>query len=285
MKKLLSLVLALITILSVATVMAGAADADLAETSATYYVSSKPFENVANANIIGYLGDLDADKEISILDATQVQLSLASLVNLDSTQKLLADTDQDGGTSIMDTTAIQCYIARIATDAKVACTLYTKNAAPSADIFEQVKAYTKANGYYYESSNWYCVYNSGTDIDTGLVYMIDQNEIAVSINTYSGTTSISLFFIIPIDKVDEYSYNSFSATKMVGSNIIYDAFGKADQLKSTDKKLVLTDLIYESETYKFSEVEPEIQTLIQKGFAKIEKQSNGKITNLYQLFG
>ena len=66
MKKLLSIILALVTLLSVTTVMAGATEADLAQTCATYYVSSTPFEDVANANIIGYLGDLNGDKDISI---------------------------------------------------------------------------------------------------------------------------------------------------------------------------------------------------------------------------
>ena len=285
MKKLISLILALITVMSVATVITGAADADVAETSATYYVSNKPYENVANATIIGYLGDVDGSGEVSILDATQIQLSLASIIAMNSNAKLLADVDRGGDVSILDATDIQCFIAKIATTAKVAHTLYTKTSTPSSNIFEQVKSYTIANGYYYKDSNWYNVYDSSTDIDTGLVYMVDQNEIAISINYYSGSTSISLFFAIPIDKVDEYDYNSFNATKMVGSDIIYDTFGQAKQLKSTDKKLVLTDLIYNSETLKFSEVEPELQNLITKGFEKIEKQSNGKITNLYQLFG
>ena len=97
MKRILSLILALITVMSVATVMTSAATADVAQSNAiNYEISNTPFEEVAGAKIIGYLGDVDMNKNISILDATQVQLTLASIIALDSTARLLADTDIDG---------------------------------------------------------------------------------------------------------------------------------------------------------------------------------------------
>ena len=277
MKKLLSLVLALITLLSVATVMAGAADADLAETSATYYVSSKPFENVANANIIGYLGDLDADKEISILDATQVQLSLASLVNLDSTQKLLADTDQDGGTSIMDTTAIQCYIARIATDAKVACTLYTKNATPpvSGDIFDQIVSFVTSHSVYDAKYEWY---SYDIDISNGylsILYFPDDDEIAIA--------SSNLYFTINNDGSPRtflaYGYdNNYKQT--------FNAFGYAKQTNKNEKKLSLDCRSFDSDVYSsFSQVESTVNANTNLILGACDKALSGKVSqSVYTLF-
>lgn len=81
MKKLLALVLVLTTLFAVTVITTNAAKVDSAQTSATYYVSSKPFEKItsANANVIGYLGDLDGDKELSIMDATKIQLAIAKV--------------------------------------------------------------------------------------------------------------------------------------------------------------------------------------------------------------
>lgn len=67
------------TLFAVTAITTSAAEVDSAETSATYYVSTNPFEKItsANANVIGYLGDLDPDNALSIMDATKIQLAIA----------------------------------------------------------------------------------------------------------------------------------------------------------------------------------------------------------------
>ena len=58
------------------------------------------------------LGDVDNSGEVSILDATEVQLLIAQLVEpMDEYTQLRADIDCDGVLSIMDATSIQMYIA------------------------------------------------------------------------------------------------------------------------------------------------------------------------------
>ena len=58
------------------------------------------------------LGDVDNSGEVSILDATEVQLLIAQLVEpQDEYTQLRADIDCDGVLSIMDATSIQMYIA------------------------------------------------------------------------------------------------------------------------------------------------------------------------------
>ena len=65
----------------------------------------------------GYiLGDVDLDGNISIMDATLIQLHIASLTQLNETQLKAADTDKSGDVSIMDATAIQLFIAKLITE-------------------------------------------------------------------------------------------------------------------------------------------------------------------------
>ena len=59
------------------------------------------------------LGDVDGDGEVTILDATAVQMHIAKLKTLDAYQLLNADTDKDGEVSILDATQIQLYIAKL----------------------------------------------------------------------------------------------------------------------------------------------------------------------------
>ena len=62
----------------------------------------------------GYkVGDVDLDSEVSVLDATEVQLYLASLSELSFGQLELADTDSDGSVSVLDATQIQLFIAQL----------------------------------------------------------------------------------------------------------------------------------------------------------------------------
>ncbi len=65
-----------------------------------------------------FIGDVDGDKEVSIMDATQVQLHVAKIVNLTGDSLLCADTDNDQEISIMDATEIQLFVARIITEFK-----------------------------------------------------------------------------------------------------------------------------------------------------------------------
>lgn len=63
--------------------------------------------------LIGFIGDVDMDSDVTILDATAVQLYIAQLETLSQTQALLADTDNDKEISIIDVTLIQLFVAHI----------------------------------------------------------------------------------------------------------------------------------------------------------------------------
>lgn len=57
------------------------------------------------------LGDVDGDNEVSILDATAIQLHIAQRKTLTDEQIERGDTDADGELSILDACAIQLFIA------------------------------------------------------------------------------------------------------------------------------------------------------------------------------
>lgn len=59
------------------------------------------------------IGDADLSGDISILDATEIQRSLASLVTLDETAGKAADADLSGDITILDATAIQRWLAAL----------------------------------------------------------------------------------------------------------------------------------------------------------------------------
>jgi hypothetical protein len=63
---------------------------------------------------IGLLGDVNNDGTVSIMDATTVQLSIASLCTLTENETLRADVDSDKDINIMDVTAIQRYLVQYA---------------------------------------------------------------------------------------------------------------------------------------------------------------------------
>lgn len=64
----------------------------------------------------GLLGDVDMDLEVSVIDATALQLHLARTQLLSDIGLLFADTDKDNDVSVLDATAIQLYVARIITE-------------------------------------------------------------------------------------------------------------------------------------------------------------------------
>lgn len=58
-------------------------------------------------------GDVDGDGEVSIIDATAVQLHVAQLQQISDDLAMYGDTDDDGDISVMDATEIQLFIAAL----------------------------------------------------------------------------------------------------------------------------------------------------------------------------
>ena len=90
MKRALSVVLAVILVLSVAI-------------TANAYSTAK-YQN----------GDVNRDGRLSISDATEIQRSIASITILYEEQEILADYNLDGSVNVRDATNIQRVLANLA---------------------------------------------------------------------------------------------------------------------------------------------------------------------------
>lgn len=62
------------------------------------------------------IGDVDGDGNVSVLDATSVQMHVASISAINDDCLASADTDKDGNISILDATQIQLFVAKLITE-------------------------------------------------------------------------------------------------------------------------------------------------------------------------
>lgn len=76
-------------------------------------ISGFEYKTFSLKKIVPINGDADFDGELSILDATLIQMYIAGLVDETEVDLSVSDIDSDGDVSVMDATAIQLKIARI----------------------------------------------------------------------------------------------------------------------------------------------------------------------------
>ncbi len=60
-----------------------------------------------------YVGDADLDGKVTVMDATEIQMSVATIITLSAEAALCGDVDGDGRVSVMDATAIQMHLAQV----------------------------------------------------------------------------------------------------------------------------------------------------------------------------
>ena len=72
------------------------------------WMSSQYFDNYIHEE-----GDTDLDGTLSVMDATAIQLHLASLAQLNEHSLMISDVDDDNQVSVMDATQIQLFLAQL----------------------------------------------------------------------------------------------------------------------------------------------------------------------------
>lgn len=130
MKKVLSIIVALSLLLSMVAVTittVGATDNKDLENSTQYLIHEldRTQAGVIDGVVHGYMGDPDNDGDITIMDATEIQLFVARIKIPDEITSLLANVDNDDEVSIMDATQIQLYVARVISSDIINHALYT----------------------------------------------------------------------------------------------------------------------------------------------------------------
>lgn len=124
LKKSLSLILALFTLMCTAGTVTFSASAEPVTTTASdkattdeakLVLSDEPKASDSDIDglAIGYMGDSNTDGKINIKDATAIQKHLAKYIVLTTRQLALADSDYSAKLNIKDATAIQKYVAGI----------------------------------------------------------------------------------------------------------------------------------------------------------------------------
>lgn len=270
MKKLLSIMLAIVIISSICAVSVTGAGAQSVDTSyissavdgvapvgvRTFCVSEEamiPYSDV-DGYPYGYVGDVDFDDDVSVLDATAIQMHIAQLSNLMLTTQKLADVDFDNEISILDATEIQLYVAKMSQSQTIFHVLYSPydNFDPMLDTFDDIVNYLQTDGEY--DNNEECYYlDILQDEDGGQVYAaVEYSELFgdITLNTtaYNAEVDATMIVNMYIDKgskkfrFDTYLYTS--------DFVLYEATGNSELINITED----LDFVFDT---KFSSVNSE----------------------------
>ena len=116
MKRIISIICVLTILFSIAVLNTSAID-----TTTGYIVSAEEGADKSSAEgyVYGYIGDVDYDNEVSVMDATGIQRHIAQIIEYRDTNLLLADVDMDGEVGIIDATQIQMWCSKHSVKAPV----------------------------------------------------------------------------------------------------------------------------------------------------------------------
>ena len=116
MKRIISIICVLTILFSFAVLNTSAID-----TTTDYIVSAEEGADKSSAEgyVYGYIGDVDYDNEVSVMDATGIQRHIAQIIEYRDTNLLLADVDMDGEVGIIDATQIQMWCSKHSVKAPV----------------------------------------------------------------------------------------------------------------------------------------------------------------------
>ena len=154
-----------------------------------------------NGTVHGYMGDADGDGEVSVMDATEIQLYVARLKAMDEVSVLLSEVDRDGDTSVMDATEIQLFVARLKTSDVIGRILYT----PINELDPEKYTYIKADGEYY-------MVPPDSKIFTYTSYLACDRKLA-SVDVDIDYDHNGLKFVPDVDKYGDYTGNEFPNLK------------------------------------------------------------------------
>ncbi len=284
MKKLLSLVLVITTLFALTAFSAGAADVDVAGTGG-YYVSEKVFEDVADATVIGYLGDLDFDKDITIMDTTKIQRAIAKKTTLSETQTLLADTDRDGVITVMDATDTQRYIAKLSGTSNVAHTLYYIFTNSDKEVYQQIVAFLKKYANYTPSMQRYKYefYNTDGSGYTMINYFEGDGIMKISnVESFNaGDSEGTMDFTLRSNE----NYCEFRASLFTGGLADYDTEGVIEYIKEDDEIMLAHGLYYTQTELSQEHADLLIVEQLDMMISSIERFMGSELTgDVYELF-
>ena len=194
-------------------------------------------------------GDADLDGNVTVMDATFIQLYLALKVELDEVQKKCADVDGGADVSIMDATLIQLKLAMAIDKFPVEEAKVKKSvASTSADSLTSEELFTKATDYlsYYFQYSSYDTYQALKKVvykyknaDTSMLSATAQTELNDAISQFDALRNkVHQQTVYYTDgkgfvNIRAYYYNSTTNAKVeewpgqIGSYIRTNSYGQS----------------------------------------------------------
>lgn len=201
----------------------------------TYEVSEEPQAKYTDINgyIYGYVGDVDGDNDVTIFDATAIQMHIAQLELIMPTQQLLADIDADNAITIMDVTEVQLYAAQLSQSQRIFHLLYSPfgDFDPMLDTFDDIAKALKENGTY---DNYTGFYTLGKTFDEGngdtAYASVEYSENNQSITYHIATHVAAEDAHMVVDMIIHRGSKKFDfySTCYTSQYTLYDAWGKSE---------------------------------------------------------
>ena len=201
----------------------------------TYKVSENPKAHYTDIDgyIYGYVGDVDGDDDVTIFDATAIQMHIAQLELIMPTQQLLADIDDDGEITIMDVTEIQLYAAQLSESQRIFHILYSPfdNFDPMLDTFDDIVNCVLENGFYDDTEDCYSLAvlyeeETGNQVYATVDYYEHYGELNFHSTTYIAELNECMLVNVTINKGSKKFH--FDSCYYGEDYIIYEAEGTSE---------------------------------------------------------
>lgn len=266
MKKIISVLLALVLMVSLCCFQAGAAKVEIAKTGVyDYFYTTEPYGVAYPANgwVIGYIGDTDLDGDITVLDATMIQKYAAEIIELSEDSFDLADADFDWEVSVLDAAEIQRHLASISTNEYITHTLYIDDTMYITH--DEIADFVMAYGEHYDdyadpdyNCFWYEYYDEETDATLEIQYYYNLNNIDFIISGYDYDTGLSYNTRLETYRGQaEFNYYS-SALSIYDDSTFYSVSGVAELMDMEDGYVynVYNEEFYSEYNLDYYDIEP-----------------------------
>lgn len=228
-----------------------------------YYSSHYPYEEITydGCTVYGYIGDTDGDGEVTVLDASLIQLSLVDKATLSENGYLLSDTDGDDSVSVLDAATIQLFLVGKSDNEYITRTVFAFVEETDRTLaFDMISEMIMGIGTYEEEGDFYYIdyydYYGEDVLGIVAVYLPEYKAIQIESALYSPENEIMLDSVIDIFRgMSVFVFDSFMSDANL-ETFYFDTIGNAELTSEEPDAFDIECGSFESEYYSdFSEVE------------------------------
>lgn len=228
-----------------------------------YYSSHYPYEEITydGCTVYGYIGDADGDGEVTVLDASLIQLHLVDKATLSENGYLLSDTDGDDSVSVLDAATIQLFLVGKSDNEYITRTVFAFVEETSRTLaFDMISEMIRGVGTYEEEGDFYYVdyydYYGEDVLGIVAVYLPEYRVIQIESALYSPETDTIVDSYIDIFRgMSVFAFNSFMSDAEL-ETFYFETLGNGKLISEDPDVFDIERGPFESEYYDdFSEVE------------------------------